>query len=533
MPPKNDKRKGNNDDASKAKVPGVLRCAYSDISSLEEVVMRLCADAGMSPPTLRHKGDDRTYSDALLRRTLCAIHARAPKLPSHAASFDVSSSLEETHARALAAHFKTHSAPGNVLCYGVRRKRAPSARDPPPPDRGTPGGANITGRPDLEVSVASAATTSLLGVKHWRTFHERVGDALMTHVLVHGSVFVPSALMRSNSDPGRHGSHLQLCGAPVSAVGASRAAAMARHKRAAQAARADRTTTPTQRRRKKTEKRKRREEATNAAEADEVEPKNKHKRAKKTFNPAAPGLDSRKALDPSSGDSILGTQSQESQPGREDGSEGPEGGTGPTAMVSHSTMSPVAVMLRRVGGFVADVVRTANPFMSPAQKMAVHVTSKDGGVRKRTKRRRQKRRKKAVNTRAVQTKMPTDSKDLDADVVAESDPGESARAHEPQDAVGDARRPNKPPRLSSWRRRKLARERASAAAGDTNADPTPKQVEGEEGEKESQEKTKKIEASAVVLSCADETGGESACQTIATRRGVGRVGSDGDASTEV
>ena len=80
-------------------------------------------------------------------------------------------------------------------------------------------------------------------------------------------------------------------------------------------------------------------------------------------------------------------------------------------MVSHSTMSPVAVMLRRVGGFVADVVRTANPFMSPAQKMAPSLTSKDGGVRKRTKRRRQKRRKKAVNTRAVQTKMPTDSKD--------------------------------------------------------------------------------------------------------------------------
>ena len=140
MPPKNDKRKGNNDAASKAaaKVPGVLRCAYSDIASLEEVVMRLCADAGMRPPTLRHKGDDRTYSDALLRRTLCAIHARAPKLPSHAAAFDVASSLEETHARALAAHFKTHSAPGNVLCYGVRRKRAPSARDPPPPEPRTP-----------------------------------------------------------------------------------------------------------------------------------------------------------------------------------------------------------------------------------------------------------------------------------------------------------------------------------------------------------------------------------------------------------
>ena len=73
--------------------------------------------------------------------------------------------------------------------------------------------------------------------------------------------------------------------------------------------------------------------------------------------------------------------------------------------------------------------------------------------------------------------------------MAESDPGESARAHEPQDAVGDARRPNKPPRLSSWRRRKLARERASAAAVDANADPTPKEGEeegvGEEEEEDS------------------------------------------------
>ena len=77
------------------------------------------------------------------------------------------SSLEEVHARALAAHFKTHSAPNNVLCYGVRRKRAPSRRDPPAPDRGTPGGANIASRADLEVVTASAATKSLLGARAW------------------------------------------------------------------------------------------------------------------------------------------------------------------------------------------------------------------------------------------------------------------------------------------------------------------------------------------------------------------------------
>ena len=128
------KAKGNNDASKRAnarKVPGVLRCAYADIASLEKMVTRVCADAGILPPTLRREGDDRTYSDSLLRGTLCAIHARAPRLPSHAASFEHASSLEEVHARALAAHFKTHSAPNNVLCYGVRRKRAPSRRDPP------------------------------------------------------------------------------------------------------------------------------------------------------------------------------------------------------------------------------------------------------------------------------------------------------------------------------------------------------------------------------------------------------------------
>ena len=102
------KAKGNNDASKRAnarKVPGVLRCAYADIASLEKMVTRVCADAGILPPTLRREGDDRTYSDSLLRGTLCAIHARAPRLPSHAASFEHASSLEEVHARALAAHF--------------------------------------------------------------------------------------------------------------------------------------------------------------------------------------------------------------------------------------------------------------------------------------------------------------------------------------------------------------------------------------------------------------------------------------------
>ena len=64
-------------------------------------------------------------------------------------------------------------------------------------------------------------------------------------------------------------------------------------------------------------------------------------------------------------------------------------------------------------------------------------------------------------------------KENEADVVAESEPDQSGGSGEPkpQDAtIGDAR--VKPSRLSSWRRKKLARERAAAAM--TGADPTPK-----------------------------------------------------------
>ena len=338
------------------KVPGVLRCAYADIASLEEMVTRVCADAGMRPPTLRREGDDRTYSDALLRGTLCAIHPRAPRLPTHAASFEHASSLEEVHTRALAAHFKTHSAPNNVLCYGVRRKRAPSRRDPPAPDRGTPGGANIASRADLEVVTASAATKSLLGARAWRTFHERVGDALMTHVLVHGSVFVPSgALTRHSLAAAKHGSHLQLCGAPASAVGASRAAAMARSKRAAvEAARVERTTRDA--RKRKREKRRRIEDGSREGEEAEATG-SKRRRRKKTFEPGS--ADSPGVPRGAEGWDVLGTQSQESQ--LDDSQCEPD---------AHSRGSPAVVMLRRVGGFVANVIRTANPFMSPSSKTA-------------------------------------------------------------------------------------------------------------------------------------------------------------------
>ena len=305
--------------------------------------------------------------------------------------------------------FQDPQRPGNVLCYGVRRKRAPSARDPPPPDRGTPGGANITGRPDLEVSVASAATTSLLGVKHWRTFHERVGDALMTHVLVHGSVFVPSALMRSNSDPGRHGSHLQLCGAPVSGGGRiSRGGdGETQTRRAGRACRSNDDAHAAE-----TEE----DGETQAAGGDERGGGRRGREEQtQTSQENFQHRGARVGLTQSAGSKLWRLYTGHAVAGEPAGTggwiRGTRGRNGTTAMVSHSTMSPVAVMLRRVGGFVADVVRTANPFMSPAQKMAPSLTSKDGGVRKRTKRRRQKRRKKAVNTRAVQTKMPTDSKD--------------------------------------------------------------------------------------------------------------------------
>ena len=448
------------------KVPGVLRCAYADIASLEEMVTRVCADAGMRPPTLRREGDDRTYSDALLRGTLCAIHPRAPRLPTHAASFEHASSLEEVHTRALAAHFKTHSAPNNVLCYGVRRKRAPSRRDPPAPDRGTPGGANIASRADLEVVTASAATKSLLGARAWRTFHERVGDALMTHVLVHGSVFVPSgALTRHSLAAAKHGSHLQLCGAPASAVGASRAAAMARSKRAAvEAARVERTT-PDARKRKR-EKRRRIEDGSREGEEAEATG-SKRRRRKKTFEPGS--ADSPGVPRGAEGWDVLGTQSQESQ--LDDSQCEPD---------AHSRGSPAVVMLRRVGGFVANVIRTANPFMSPSSKTAPADAGgepREGRTRTGTGRRRRRRQRRKTKEK----ERGGDSPGGDSPgVVAESEPDQSGGSGEPkpQDATIATIARVKPSRLSSWRRKKLARERAAAAmttaAAEADADPTPK-----------------------------------------------------------
>ena len=426
------KAKGNNDASKRAnarKVPGVLRCAYADIANLEKMVTRVCADAGILPPTLRREGDDRTYSDSLLRGTLCAIHARAPRLPSHAASFEHASSLEEVHARALAAHFKTHSAPNNVLCYGVRRKRAPSRRDPPAPDRGTPGVANIPSRADLEVVTASAATKSLLGARAWRTFHERVGDALMTHLLVHGSVFVPSGeLTRHSLAAAKHGSHLQLCGAPVSAVGASRAAAMARSKRAAaEVARVERTT-PEARKRKR-EKRRRIEDG-RIGEEKEATTGSKRRR-KQTFEP--------ESADSGRGWDVLGTQSQESQPEPDDSQC--------ERADAHSQESPAVVMLRRVGGFVANVIRTANPFMSPSSKAAPADAAEDRpgeprrgtGIRTGSRRRRRRRRKTKEKERRGDAEIMNEN---EADVVAESEPDQSGGSGEPkpQDAtIGDAR----------------------------------------------------------------------------------------------
>ena len=111
----------------------------------------------------------------------------------------------------------------------------------------------------------------------------------MTHLLVHGSVFVPSgALTRNSLAAAKHGSHLQLCGAPVSAVGALRAAAMARSKRAAaEVARVERTT-PEARKRKR-EKRRRIEDG-RIGEEKEATTGSKRRR-KQTFEPesADPG----------------------------------------------------------------------------------------------------------------------------------------------------------------------------------------------------------------------------------------------------
>ena len=101
------------------------------------------------------------------------------------------------------------------------------------------------------------------------------------------------------------------------------------------------------------------------------------------------------------------------------------------------------VMLRRVGGFVANVIRngsnvanvirTANPFMSPSSKTAPADAADDppgeprGGTRTGTatgtRKRRRRRRKTKEKERGGDGEM---MKENEADVVAESEPTKAA-----------------------------------------------------------------------------------------------------------
>ena len=232
----------------------------------------------------------------------------------------------------------------------------------------------------------------------------------------------------------------------MSAVGASRAAAMARSKRAAaEVARVERTT-PEARKRKR-EKRRRIEDG-RIGEEKEATTGSKRRR-KQTFEP--------ESADSGRGWDVLGTQSQESQPEPDDSQC--------ERADAHSQESPAVVMLRRVGGFVANVIRTANPFMSPSSKAAPADAAEDrpGEPRRGTgtgtgsRRRRRRRRKTKEKERRGDAEM---MKENEADVVAEIAKN-AATTHQRMGEGGAGRGGGNSPRVSTSAQ---GRERADSMA---------------------------------------------------------------------
>ena len=175
-----------------AKVPSVLRCAYSRVVSLEAAIRDLCVSSSLEPPELRRADDPPEYADTLLRRTFVAFPSRAPPLPPDV-TFQLLGDPDDVISRALSLLFRWQNQPNNVLCNGARRRGPNTNR------RSSAGGANFatTRRipppprpPDVDVVHKSAAIDALRRPA-WRTFASRVGDAVFLHLLTRASVFTP------------------------------------------------------------------------------------------------------------------------------------------------------------------------------------------------------------------------------------------------------------------------------------------------------------------------------------------------------
>ena len=184
-----------------AKVPSVLRCAYSRVVSLEAAIRDLCVSSSLEPPELRRADDPPEYADTLLRRTFVAFPFSRPTASSRRHLPAARRPRRRHLPRALAALPLAEPAEQRAV-----QRRAPTRPEHQPPilrrgcqlrDHATDPAAPRP--PDVDVVHKSAAIDALRRPA-WRTFASRVGDAVFLHLLTRASVFTPLGERGSSGD---------------------------------------------------------------------------------------------------------------------------------------------------------------------------------------------------------------------------------------------------------------------------------------------------------------------------------------------
>ena len=492
-----------------AKAPAVLRGAYARVVSLERATRDACRDARppIAPPALRRPGDDATYLD-FLRWTFVA----APEPLPRDADTTAACGMDEVIVRALGYHFKTHPSPSNVLCNGAQRKdprrpgggannrpadwsarrssRERETREPTRADAPRECRRPLVA-PDVDIVHESAAIENLRG-DTWRTYVERAGDQLAFHLLTKASVFVVVNQGGADRSFGAAG-YLQLCGKPVSVAARARQMADAR---AAKKSRKGATKAREDDVGKKdaadpSERNPTRKTATIAREREVRalffgDPGSRPPRGRRGGSRAETDRDPRVGKRDCGGEEKEkrgggGAETREAREAREDRGDSAPRLTPPLAqrnvfvsgsealpLTSAAPSSAAATLLRRASGFVRGVI-TANPFMrakpattardSPPRETyaAVPAPGADGGVRF----------SRADDDGSEATEEPPIDGAVSgyAGVVSESAVVTEERApNVPQCATAECATRRRPPRPSSWLRRRAAKARAALAA---------------------------------------------------------------------
>ena len=211
-----------------AKVPSVLRCAYSRVVSLEAAIRGYSAyPPASSLPSFAERTTPLSTPTRCSAGRSSRSPSRAPPLPP-----DVTFQLLGDPDDVISARSRCSSAGRTSRTTCCATARADAARTPTAdPPRG---GANFatTRRipprrdPRTSTSCTNPPRSTPFDARHG-AFASRVGDAVFLHLLTRASVFTPLGERGSSGDVAA-GSHLQLCGAPVASAARGRAGAAAR-----------------------------------------------------------------------------------------------------------------------------------------------------------------------------------------------------------------------------------------------------------------------------------------------------------------